>query len=299
MTAHTPHAPHYHLKVGILYILLTWLCFSLTSPLVRDVNKTVPMALILCVQGVVGLLATLPWIFQHGKDSLKSENWGLILFRSVCGVLNYLCLFLAMLHTTLVDTFLLANAAPLLLPFVIWIWLKNPIQHILWPGLIGGFIGLILILKPGAEIINIGALYALGTALITALMMVTLRLLSYTTRTHTILFYYFLFTILVTLPIAIYIGTMPTGIDWLKLLGIAILSTVAQLFMTRSFHHAPPTALGPFYYSAVVYAGALDWILYGERPDLFALFGIILVVCGGIWSIKFNPLPKPPGQKPQ
>jgi drug/metabolite transporter (DMT)-like permease len=282
----TAHAPHYHLKVGIGYILLTWLCFSLTSPLVRDVNKTVPMALILCTQGIVGLLSTLPWMFKHGRDSLKSENWGLILFRSICGLLNYLCLFLAMVHTTLVDTFLLANAAPLLLPFVCWIWLKKPIQHKLWPGLIGGFIGLILILKPGSEILNAGAFYALGNALITAIVMVTLRLLSYTTRSHTVLFYYFLITILMTLPLALYLGHIPNGIEWLELLGIALLSTLAQLFMIRSFHHASPTALGPFNYSAVVYAGALDWLLYGSKPDLFSLLGILLVICGGIWSIK-------------
>jgi drug/metabolite transporter (DMT)-like permease len=290
MSGPSPHTPYYHLRVGIGYMLLAWASFALTGPLVRDANKTVPMALIICVLSTGGIFSTLPWMIKYGKDSLKAGHWGLILFRAFAGLLNYTFLFLAVVHTSLVDAFLLGNASPLFLPFVIWIWLKTPIQHKLWPGLIAGFIGLLFILKPGSEILNWGALYGICMALTSALVMVTLRLLSHTTRTHTILFYYYFLSVLATLPIALYLGHMPNTKEWLELLAIAILSTLAQTFLTRSFHHASPTALGPFNYSAVVYAGLLDWILYGSRPDLFSLFGIILVIGGGIWSIKLTSL---------
>lgn len=282
------HPPHYHFRVGIGYILLSWIFFTLMGPIVRDVNKHMPMVAILCVQGIAGVLCTLPWIVKHGKDSLKTPSWGLILLRTGCGLLIYTFLFLSIVHTSLVDAFLLNNASPLFLPIVIWIWMKLPIEHKLWPGLIGGFIGLLLILKPGAELLNLGALYGVAMAIFAAIAMVSLRLLSFTTRSHTVLFYYFLLSALITLPIAIYIGKVPTGADWIELIGIAALSTLGQTCMTRAFHHASPTALGPFNYSSVIYAGILDWILYGAKPDLFSFLGILLIVFGGIWSIKFS-----------
>src|SRR5579872_3101669 len=172
-TASSPHSPHYHLRAGIGYILLAWFFFALTSPLVRDVNKTLPLAAILVVQSLVGLICTLPWMIKHGKDAFKTDSWGLIFLRGICGLLNYTFLFLAIVHTSLVDAFLLGNAAPLFLPFVLWVWLKKPILHKLWVGLIGGFIGLVMILKPGAEILNLGAIYGIAMAFFAAIAMVS------------------------------------------------------------------------------------------------------------------------------
>ncbi|HSX11855.1 MAG TPA: DMT family transporter, partial [Chlamydiales bacterium] len=247
-TPSAPHAPRYHLRVGIIYVLLTWLFLALSSPLVRDVNKTTPIVTILFVQALVGLICTLPWMIQHGRDSLKTESWILILVRGACGLLNYTFLFLATIHTSLVDTYLLGNATPLFLPFIVWLWLKKPIQHKLWPGLIGGFIGLIFILKPGSEILNGGAIYAILMAVCSAIAMISMRLLSFTTRTHTVLFYMFLISVVATLPIVLYLGQIPSWREWMELFAISILSTLAQFCMLRAFHHASPITLGPFNY---------------------------------------------------
>ncbi|MBF8262798.1 MAG: putative rane protein [Parachlamydiales bacterium] len=75
---------------------------------------------------------------------------------------------------------------------------------------------------------------------------------------------------------------------------IAILSTAAQFATIRAFHHASPTALGPFNYCSVVYAGLLDWGLYGVQPDLWSWIGIILICLGGIWAIRQGTATLPP-----
>ncbi|MES2274213.1 MAG: DMT family transporter [Chlamydiota bacterium] len=291
----SPHTPGFHLRRGVALILLAWVFFTVMSPLVRQVSEHLPITAILCMQGIVGALCVMPWMVKHGKESFKTKSWGLILVRTGAGLLVYTFLLLAILHTSLVDAYLLSNATPLLLPMIVWIWRRTPIEHILWPGIFVGFIGILLILKPGAEILNIGALYGVGAALFGAIAMVALRLLSYTTRSHTVLFYYFLLSALVTFPLVIWSGKFPSGVDWIKLLSIACLATVAQVTMIRAFHHAKPTVLGPFNYAAVVYAGVLDWILYGTQPDLFAWIGIVLICCGGIWSIRFSS-PSAPSQ---
>lgn len=293
MTTHT-HPPFHHLKWGIFYILVAWLFFTLMATISREISPHVNVSVVLFFQNFISLLMMIPWIFLHGIKSLKTQRFGLIFLRSIGGLLAFAFLFLAVQKTSLVDAVLLNNAAPLLIPFVVLVWLKIPINHKLWPGIIAGFIGIILILKPGKEILNPGALYALAAAICLSIVMIAVRLLSYTEKTHAVLLYYFAIASLCTLPIAAYFWKWPTAHEWAGLVSIGVLSGVGQWTFIRAFHHAKPSHLGPFCYMAVVYSGLIEWILWGQVPDLLAWIGISMVCAGGIWSIRFSQPPPPP-----
>lgn len=290
---HPQHHPFYHLKWGIFFILLAWLAFTLMATLSRIATATVPLSSVLVFQNFVSWLAIVPWVFIHRIHSLRTERFGLIFVRSFLGTVGFALLFLAVERTSLVDAVLLNNAAPLLVPFVVWIWLKKPINHKLWPGIIAGFIGIIFILKPGKALLDPGALFALASACCMALAMISVRLLSYTERSHVVLFYYFLIGSLITLPFSLYFWKPLYGIEWLELILIGCFSVLGQWCFMRAFHHAKPTHLGPFCYMAVVYSGIIEWILWGKVPDLFAWMGILLVVMGGIWTIRHSEPPPP------
>jgi hypothetical protein len=85
-------------------------------------------------QNFISWLIIIPWIFLHGIHSLKTQRAGLIFVRSIGGLFAFAFLFMAVQRTSLVDAILLNNAAPLIVPFAVWIWLKIPINHKLWPG---------------------------------------------------------------------------------------------------------------------------------------------------------------------
>ncbi len=288
------HPPHFHLKWGIFFILLAWLFFSLAATASRFASATVSVSTVLFFQNFVSFVLILPWVFHHGIHTLKTERFGLIFFRGFTGLCTFLFLFLAVKKTTLVDAMLLNNTGPLFVPFVIWLWLKTPINHKLWPGILGGFVGIIFILRPGAEILDIGALFALGAGVCLSLIMVAVRLLSYTERSHTVLFYYFLIASLGPLPFMVAQWTSPTPIVWLELIGVGTLSVLGQWCFLRAFHHAKPSQLGPFCYSAIVYSAFIEWAIWGNIPDVWAWVGILLICLGGIWTILYSHPPAPP-----
>ncbi len=294
-----PGQTHFHrrnLCVGISYILSGMLFLALLSLISRYTSKNVPLPTILMFQGFIGLIFILPWLYAHGLQSLKTERFGLIFFRSfIGGIGGFTLVFLAVQRTTLVNTLLLANASPLYVPLVFWVWRRSPINHLLWPGVIGGFLGIALILQPTQEIVNTGALFALAAGILGSVNIVANRLLSYTERNHTVLFYYLAITGVACLPVSLYQWVAPTLWDWGGIVAIGILTAGMTWCNFRAFHFAKATVLGPFFYSSVIYSVILDWALYGEVPNLLAWIGIAFVCLGGIWTIFFSrPAASPP-----
>jgi drug/metabolite transporter (DMT)-like permease len=279
-------ASHHNHRAGIAYILVAWLLFTLMTIGTRFTSKTVPISTILLFQNLIGLMTVLPWLKKQGRGLLYTKHFGLILFRSLVSLMAIWFSFLAVQKISLVDTMLFNSAAPLWIPFVGLIWLKSPIRHILWPGLIGGFLGILLILQPGKEVVQPGTLFAVGAGLLLSINMISLRQLSYTERNHTILFYYFLICSLICLPLSIFEWTTPSSVVWSEILVIGVLFALSQWAFVKAFHHAKASQLGPFCYAAVVYSVLIDWMLYGQIPGLLVWMGIGLVCAGGIWAIK-------------
>ena len=273
-------------KIGIVYILAAWAFFTLMTIVARIASQRISLATILFFQNLIGLVTVLPWINKHGWSLLRTQRLGLLSFRSVVSLVAVAFSFLAVQRISLVDTMLLTTTSPLWITFVIWIWRKIPINHILWPGLIAGFLGIVLILRPGKEILQLGAFFGLGAGILQSLNMVSLRVLSYTERNHSVMFYYFLICTVICFPVSIYQWVNPSLEEWIEIFTVGLLFSLGQWTFVRAFHHAKASQLGPFCYAAVVYSVLVDWGLYRQIPDLFAWIGIGLVCAGGIWAIR-------------
>ena len=95
----------------------------------RFATATVPLLTVIFFQNFISWLTIIPWVCVHGIHSLRTQRLGLIFVRSIGGLLAFTLLFMAVQQTSLVDAVLLNNAAPLIVPFAVWIWLKIPINH--------------------------------------------------------------------------------------------------------------------------------------------------------------------------
>ena len=274
-------------KAGIAYILAAWGLFTLATLIARFATQRISLATVLLVQNAIGLFSLLPWLKSRGFNMLRTESFGLILFRSLVSLVAVGMSFLSVKEISLVNTMLLTTSSPLWIPFIARIWRKTPINHLLWPGILCGFLGILIILRPGKEIYQLGALLALGAGILQGVNMISIRILSHTVRNHTVMFYYFLICTIACLPFSFYNWTQPTRNEWIEMIAIGIFFTLGQWAFVRAFHHAKASKLGFFCYSAVIYSALLDWVLYGQTPDYFAWIGIVLVSLGGVWAIRF------------
>lgn len=280
-----------NLKLGIFLIMLAWLNYSLMATISRFVSATVPVILINFFQNFIGCLAMIPVSFINGVPSVQVTRKSVVIIRAASGLLAFFCLFSAVKYTSLVDAVLLNNAGPLIVPFICFFWLKIPINHKLWPGIVVGFIGIIFILKPGQEILNIGALFGVGAAVSIAVAMTASRILSVIERHENVLFVYFMLASIVLSPIAFLFWQPLSGTEKLELLAIGLFFTFGQLCFIRAFRYGKPTQIAPFSYSGVLFSLIIQYVLWDQLPDLWAWIGIALVCAGGIWVVHYNKSP--------
>jgi drug/metabolite transporter (DMT)-like permease len=154
-----------------------------------------------------------------------------------------------------------------------------------WSAVIAGFIGVLIMTRPGAGLFNPAALFALGGAVFYALAMISVRWLSATEPAATTVFYFTLFATAagaLTLPFQ---WQTPDLSGFCLLAGIGLIGGVAQMAMTQAFRMAPASIIAPFEYLALVFAGTIGYLVWREVPDAFVLVGSAVVIASGLYIL--------------
>lgn len=277
-----PLVRSFNWKRGVLLILASWLFFTTMVALARDLHETVSVPMILLFQNLLSIPLIAPMMWSEGKESFKLPDLKLLSIRFIAGYLNFALIFWAVHYASIVNVLLLSNSAPLLIPLIIWAWRGIRISFKLWLGIIVGFCGIAIILQPSKTLDNFGDLLALCAALCFAISMIVQRRLVKKSHSHTILFYYYLLGILVSLPLAIATWHPLDSTLFFKLILLGLLSGIGQLFFLKALKYERPSFLSPFNYSSVVYAVLINLLIWNKVPSSLEIIGIIVVCTGAI-----------------
>jgi drug/metabolite transporter (DMT)-like permease len=279
-------AHEHDLRRGGAFMVASALLFALMSVAVKIASDTLPNTVVVFFRSLMGLITLLPWVL--GVD-LRTRHFREHLVRSLAGIASMYCFFFALARMRLADAVMLNYSLPLFMPMVESAWLGEEFPRRLWTPVLVGFVGIVLILRPGTGLMQPVALIGLASALFAAVAQVGVRRLTRTEPVARIVFYFAASaTVLSSLPLA---GSWraPEGSLWLVVLAMGATATAGQLALTRAYAHAPASQVGPFIYSAVVFAGALDWLVWRRLPDAFSIAGAVLVAGAGILSLRLSP----------
>jgi drug/metabolite transporter (DMT)-like permease len=270
--------------VASLLILLAATAYALMGAAVKF-GKEVNDEILVFSRNAFCLLLLLPWILITKPKELRSSNYGTQIFRSCAGLLNMYCFFYSIRYILLADAMVLNNTMPLFLPFVMWVWKRERMSLSLLPGLILGFAGIILILRPGLGIFQPAALLALASGFFMSISMAGIRELGKTEPLYRILFYYFAISTLISaIPLAWFWQTLLPS-QWLLLFSVGLFAIIYQYFLTKGYQFAPVQVVSPLIYFAVVLSGLFDWLFWHKTPDILSYIGVLLVTLGAIWCI--------------
>jgi drug/metabolite transporter (DMT)-like permease len=218
--------------------------------------------------------------------SLKTEHFGLQLFRSVAGSACQLLFFIAVRSIPLLDSVLLSNAAPLFIPIVVYIWFRKTVRPLVWMSLFVGMAGIALIIKPGPQMFqNPASLLALTAGLFSAVALVATNKLTESEPPTRILIYNFGLSTVLLVPLFIWAWKPLTAQQCFLLFGVGVLYALTQYLIILAYRYASATELSPFNYTVVIFSGLLGWRFFGNVPDSMAVFGTVLISAGGILSI--------------
>jgi drug/metabolite transporter (DMT)-like permease len=282
------------LRRGALYMTASAMLFASMAAAVRVAARELPNAPIVFFRHFIMLVFLLPWLLRQGRHALDTGDVPGHLVRGLAGVSAVACYFYAIARLRLADAVLLNQSMPLFIPLVERAWLGERVPTRLW-GVLGlGFAGLLLILRPGTGVFEPAALVGLASAVFASISQVGIRRLLRTEPVTRIVFYFGLVASVVALPPAVWWWRSPSPGTWAVLVLMGVFATVGQLTLTRAYVHATAASVGPFLYAGPVFAGLLDWVIWGRLPDALFVVGAILVVAAATLALRLRDRTIPP-----
>jgi drug/metabolite transporter (DMT)-like permease len=262
------------------------LLFAAMGAAVKIASASLPNAMLVFARSALGLIALLPWLVRLGPRNLATSHFREHVVRSLAGLGAMYCFFYAIAHLRLADAVLLNYSLPLFMPFVESVWLREPFPRRLWWGVGLGFLGVVVILRPGPGIFQPAAVAGLAAALFAAVAQVGVRQLTRSEPSSRIVFYFGVISTAVSALPLVREWRTPAPPLWLTLIALGVLATAGQLLLTEAYAFAPAARVGPFIYTSVVFAGLFDWWLFGKPPDRFTLVGAVLIAAAGVVVLK-------------
>lgn len=268
-----------------ILILIAFFIGASRNAIVKSVGHGLPTVLFIFTQYSICLLFYLPFIVKSKGKILYTKRPMLMIVRALAGLAYWWGIFYSLKYIPLVDTALLTNLSPIWVPFIVFIFMKIPINKALYLGIIPGFLGVALILKPNSGIFEWIAILPFLTSIIMASVFVMIKTLMKTEQSSTIIIYYFLIATLFSLPFAIKHWVTPTWPQFIILTTNALLLLLSQELINKGFAKGSVSNLSVLAYTGVLFAAVLGWVFWHEIPDYLSIIGGILICFGGAYVL--------------
>lgn len=261
--------------------------FSLMAVCIKALADRVPVAEAVFFRNALGMLPVLVAVYwSGGLENLRTQRLAGHFGRAVVGLSAMSLLFWSFALLPLADATAINYTAPLFLTALSAPLLGEKVGVYRWSAVLAGFVGMLVMLRPGEGVLETGALVALAAAFLQALAMVAVSQLSRTESSTTIVFYFTaITTLLAALPLPWLWVTPQSALDWGLLVGIGLIGGCAQLCLTRAYAHAQAVVIAPFTYASLLWAILFGYLLWGDAPDAQMLLGAAIVAASGVFII--------------
>ncbi len=202
--------------------------------------------------------------------------------RGLCMANTNLMFITALHYIPLAEGTAIIYLSPLLVTAMSGPLLGERIARIQWAAVAIGFIGVLLIVRPGGGLFHPIALLALGAAFSFSLYQIITRKLNQTDNISTTNFISGLVCVVVTSLLLPFFWKTPTLHFAFLMFVLGISAVVSHLFMTQAYQYAKPSTLAPFTYTQLLFAGIIGYLFFCQQPDLIGLIGMLIIVTGGL-----------------
>lgn len=271
---------------GVIWITVGSLAFAFNDAAIKFLGTKFDPYQLAFARYLVGLVLLGPVFFNMGIAGLATQRLGLHLTRLVIAAAAQVGVFYAVIHLYLADATAIAFSRPLFTTIVAVFLLSELVSARRWMATIVGFIGVMVMVRPGHAGFDPVTLIALASALTFAVANVLIRLMSSTEPPNRILFYYHVGGTAIFLGPAIWVWQTPVGIEWFMLALIGILTTVGMIGFVRAFSVGEANAVGPIEYIRLIYAAFIGYAFFAEIPSLWTLAGAVVIVGSAVYIAR-------------
>ena len=268
---------------GIALMCLSTIAFAIMHGLVRFVSEIMHPFQIAFFRNIFGLAFLLPLILRSRFTILRTNQIGLHALRGVINIVAMLMFFTALSMTSLAKITALSFTAPVFMAVLAVLVLGERFRIYRWGAILSGFIGMLIILRPGIISIDTGALLVTASAALWAVAMIIIKIQSRTESSLTIVAYMGIFLGVFSIVPAICVWE-PFGLQtlgWMVLIGLS--GTIAQMAISQSLKETDPTATMPFDFLKLIWTAVIGAWFFSEIPDIFTWIGAAVIFLSGFF----------------
>ena len=239
--------------------------------------------LVMFWRSLFGLLFMLPWVLGAGLGALKTRRWRLYLLRGTLGIGSMMCWFTAVATIPIAEATALFFTSSLFGTVLAALVLHEVVGVRRWVATIVGFLGVVIIIRPGFQVLAPAAFLALGAAAAVGASLSMVKILSRTESSAAIITYMVLVLTPLSLIPALLVWEWPTleTLGWLVALAAA--ATTGHLGMTRAFRLTDASAVIPLAYTQLPITALIGFVAFAEVPDEFTWIGGAVIVASSVY----------------
>lgn len=273
--------------LGIMFMLGATFVFSISTAMSKWQVDTYSFAEVLCFRSLGSLaICSLLILPRKGFSVFRTQHIGQHFGRSTTQAIAQSFIIIALGLMPLAGAVAINFSSPLFAALAAVLWLKEKVGKERLTALLVGFCGVLLVAGPGADSFRIGALFALGNAVLLGSVTAAVRGMSKTESAETLTMFQMVFlTVFFTVAMAVFGFITPSWQDAGLMLVNGVFNGLGQYWWTRSLSLAPASAVGPFYYFSIVFALVIGFAIWGDIPTLALLAGSAIVVASGLYLL--------------
>ena len=272
---------------AIIFNLSAWVMLPVMDGFAKYLSSTIPVLQITWSRYFFTVVITLPiMLIFFRKNLIWSENPKLQLIRGLLLFCANILFFYSISIISLAKALTLAFIAPLIVTALSPVLLGEKVGIRRWAAVITGFIGSLIVIRPGFVEINLASIAALGTGVLYGFYLIVTRKLHTSDNP--------LLTLLLTGVVGAIISTMimpavwvkPTISEWYMMFAIGLFASIGHLFLILSLRYADASKLAPFGYFEIITNIILGYYVFKDFPDLWTFLGLFIIMSSGIYIFR-------------
>jgi len=265
---------------GILWLMAAMPCFQLMNVMLRHVAADLPPVEVMFFRNAFGFIVLLPWLLRGGPRTLRTRQLKANLLRALCHVGGMVLWVYALTLLPLATASALMFTSPMFVAVGAVLLMGEPSRWQRWLAVATGFLGALLIIRPGLESVSPGMLVALGAALGLGASKMLTKVITRTDSVFSAVFYLNLLMSLIALVPALLVWRWPSAEHYGWFVALAAVGALAHLTMTKAIAAADLTSLQPFEFVTLLWAALLGFALFAEVPSLWVFVGGAVIIAG-------------------
>jgi drug/metabolite transporter (DMT)-like permease len=267
------NAPRSQPLRAALLMLGSTVFFALMAVAIRLASATLHTFEIAFFRNFFGLMAALPLLLRHGPDLLRTTQLPRYLVRCVIGAVSMMAGFWAIGHLPLAQAVALSYSTPIFVTIAAVLFLHEQVRARRWAAVALGFIGMMIIVRPGSDSFTAGSLIALAAAVLSGIVAIQIKQLSKTEPADRIVFYTTLLWVPMSLLPALTVWKWPHGMTWVWVIAAGVLGTGGHMLWTRALKLGDVSALTPISFMQLPIVAIAGWLLFREPLDRWTALG--------------------------